>query len=53
MEQLSLLVLTEAESATPVWDLLDDEQRRKIVAMLARLRARALTLTPEGEPDDE
>ncbi len=53
VEQLSLLVLTEAESATPVWDLLDDEQRRKIVAMLARLMARAVTMTPEGEHDDE
>ncbi len=53
VEQLSLLVLTEAESATPVWDLLDDEQRRKIVAMLARLMARTVTMTREGEHDDE
>ncbi len=53
MEQLSLLVLTEAESATPVWDLLDDEQRRKIVAMLARLMARTATKTAVGEPDNE
>lgn len=53
MEQLSLLVLTEAESAIPVWDLLDDEQRTKIVVMLARLMAWAVTMTPEGEHDDE
>ena len=51
--RLGLLVLTEDESAIPVWELLDDEQRTTIVVMLARLMAWAVTMTPEGEQDDE
>lgn len=53
MEQLSLLALTESEGATAVWDQLDDAQRTEIVAMLARLMARAVARTSEEEHDDE
>lgn len=53
MEQLSLLELTEPKNPTPVWDLLDEEQRAEIVAMLARLMARAVTRTSEEEHIDE
>lgn len=53
VEQLSLPALTEPEGATAVWYLLDDEQRAEIVAMLARLMARAVARTCEEEHDDE
>ncbi len=52
MEQLSLLALAEPESATPVWELLDHEQRAEIVAMLARLMIRTLTSASEEEEED-
>ena len=53
VEQLSLLELAEPKNPTPVWDLLDEEQRAEIVAMLARLMARAVTRTSEEEHIDE
>lgn len=53
VEQLRLLALTEPDGATPVWNRLEDEQRAEIVAMLARLMARAVARTAEEEHDDE
>ena len=53
VEQLSLLALTEPQSPTPVWDLLDAKQRAEIVAMLARLMARSVARTSEEEHIDE
>ena len=53
VEQLSLLALTEPESCTTVWDLLDEEQRAEIVAMLARLMARTVARTEEEKEEEE
>lgn len=42
MQQLSFLESPIPTGAAPVWDALDDEQRAKVIAMLARLIAKTI-----------
>jgi hypothetical protein len=54
VEQLNLpTLIEETETATPVWNLLDNEQRANVVALLARLIAQAVAMTPMREDDNE
>jgi hypothetical protein len=53
VEQLSLLMTAEPDDATCVWDTLDEEQRAKIVGMLARLMAKIILAATQQEPNDE
>jgi len=42
MQQLSFLETPTADGTIPVWDALDEEQRLKILVMLARLIAKTI-----------
>ena len=46
--QLSFLETTQPNGTAPVWAVLDDEQRAKVVAMLARLIAKMATAREEA-----
>jgi hypothetical protein len=50
MQQLSFLEAPVPVGAAPVWNALDEEQRAKVIAMLARLIAKTIV---EPEQDDE
>ena len=50
MLQLSFLEAPTPDGAVPVWNVLDDEQRAKAIAMLAQLIARTIA---EPEHDHE
>jgi len=50
MQQLSFLDAPVPEGAVPVWNVLDEEQRAKAIALLARLIAKTIA---EGEQDHE
>jgi len=50
MQQLSFLEAPVPEGAAPVWTALDEEQRAKVIAMLARLIAKTVA---EPEQDHE
>ena len=52
MQQLSFLDPPPQQNVVPVWHSLDEEQRARLVARLARLIAKAIAPTP-GEHDDE
>ncbi|WP_276968517.1 hypothetical protein [Metallibacterium scheffleri] len=52
MHQLSFLEPPPQQGGAPVWHSLDEEQRARLVARLARLIANAIAATP-GEHDDE
>jgi hypothetical protein len=43
MQQLSFLETPPPNEAVPVWNALDEEQRAKILAMLARLIAKTIS----------
>jgi hypothetical protein len=42
MQQLSFLEAPVPEGAAPVWNVLDEEQRAKAIALLARLIAKTI-----------
>jgi len=42
MQQLSFLEAPVPTGAAPVWGVLDEEQRAKVIAMLARLIAKTV-----------
>ncbi len=42
MQQLSFLEAPVSDGAVPVWNVLDDEQRAKVIAMLAQLIAKTI-----------
>jgi hypothetical protein len=48
MQQLSFLEAAVPDGATPVWNILDEEQRAKAIALLARLIAKTV-----AEPEEE
>ncbi len=50
MQQLSFLEARVPVGAAPVWNVLDEEQRAKVIAMLARLIAKTIV---EPEQDHE
>lgn len=50
MQQLSFLEAPVPDGAAPVWNALDDEQRAKVIAMLAQLIAKTL-VEPERDHD--
>ena len=50
MQQLSFLEAPVPDGAAPVWNVLDEEQRAKAIAMLARLIAKTIA---EPEQDHE
>jgi hypothetical protein len=50
MQQLSFLEAPVPDGAAPVWNVLDDEQRAKVITMLAKLIAKTLA---EPECDHE
>jgi len=52
MQQLSFLEPPPQENVAPVWHNLDEEQRARLLARLARLIANVIVHTP-GEHDDE
>lgn len=52
MQQLSFLEPPPQQDGAPVWHSLDEEQRARLVARLARLMVNAIAHTP-GEHDDE
>jgi len=53
MQQLSFLdPPPPPDQGVPVWDALDEEQRARLVAKLARLMAKTIDHAI-GEPDDE
>lgn len=52
MQQLSFLEPPPQESVVPAWHNLDQEQRARLLARLARLIANVIVHTP-GEHDDE
>lgn len=52
MQQLSFLEPPPQQDVVPVWHSLDEEQRARLVARLARLIANAIAPTP-GEHADE
>ena len=52
MQQLSFLEPPPQQAAAPVWHSLDEEQRARLVAKLARLIANALAPI-SGDHDDE
>jgi hypothetical protein len=51
MQQLSFLEPTRQQNTVPVWDVLDDEQRARLILRLARLIAQVIA-TP-GDRNDE
>ncbi len=50
MQQLSFLDPPVPDGTAPVWNVLDEEQRAKAIAMLARLIAKTIA---EPEQDHE
>ena len=50
MQQLSFLEAPLPDGAVPVWNVLNDEQRTKVIAMLAQLIAKTIA---EPEHDHE
>ena len=52
MQQLSFLDPAPSDKGAPVWNTLDEEQRARVVAKLARLMAKTIALAT-GEHDDE
>ena len=48
MQQLSFLEAPVPDGAAPVWNILDEEQRAKAIALLARLIAKTI-----AEPEQE
>jgi hypothetical protein len=50
MQQLSFLEAPVPEGAAPVWNVLDEEQRAKAIALLARLIAKTIA-EPEQNPE--
>jgi len=52
MQQLSFLEPPPQENVVPVWHSLDEEQRARLLARLARLIVNVIAHTP-GEHDDE
>lgn len=50
MQQLSFLEPPVPTGAAPVWEALDDEQRAKVITMLAQLIAKTIA---EPEQDHE
>lgn len=52
MQQLSFLEPPPQQGAVPVWHSLDEEQRARLVARLARVIANVIAHTL-GEHDDE
>ena len=50
MQQLSFLDAPAPDDTVPVWNVLDEEQRAKAIALLARLIAKAIA---EAEQDHE
>jgi predicted Fe-S protein YdhL (DUF1289 family) len=56
MQQLSFLEAPPLQDAVPVWNALDEEQRRALVMKLARLMARTIAQTmarTKGEHEHE
>ena len=60
MQQLSFLESPPLQDAVPVWNALDEAQRRALVMKLARLMARTIDQTidqtiarTKGDHDDE
>lgn len=50
MQQLSFLEAPVPDGTVPVWNVLDDEQRAKVITMLAQLIAKTIA---EPEHDHE
>ena len=48
MQQLSFLEAPVPDGVVPVWNVLDDEQRAKVIAVLAQLIAKTI-IEPERD----